>query len=165
MEESRGLFGRPRQLSHGKLVAAAPWPGRLRKTRRDRKPQMRTEAVYVALRIPDCAQCACVHDSQRPNARGSGTGAVHADTWKDHMTPASPFFSHLSSPSARRVTGTAVRLKVARRHAEKIWLLFLRSDVNAWARNSCFHCRDTFDMDRDQTDFSNRFSSVMRGSV
>lgn len=65
VEESHGLFGRPSQFSHGKLVAAAPWPGLMRRTQRDRKPQMRTEAVYVASRIPDCAQCACVLCTQQ----------------------------------------------------------------------------------------------------
>lgn len=65
VEWSHGLFGRPSQFSHGKLVAAAPWPGLMRRTQRDRKPQMRTEAVYVASRIPDCAQCACLRYTQR----------------------------------------------------------------------------------------------------
>lgn len=35
------------------------WLGLMRKNQRDRKPQMRTEAVYVALCIPDCP-CVCL---------------------------------------------------------------------------------------------------------
>lgn len=117
------------------------------------------------------AQCALYPAGERSSARGSGTGAVHADTWWDHMTlvplgaaqlknnndkASKTLFPQLNLPECQTNSWHMFeRLKVARLHAEEIWLLFFRSDFNARGRSSSFHSRDTFYMDRDQTDFFN----------
>lgn len=59
--------------------------GLMRKTWRDRKPQMRTEAVYMALRIPDCP-CTCLDYPQgkRSDAPGPWTAVVHVNKSPDN---------------------------------------------------------------------------------
>lgn len=59
VKQSHGLFGRPSQVFTWEAGHSGLLLGLWRKTGRDRKPQMRTEAVYMALCIPGCP-CTCL---------------------------------------------------------------------------------------------------------
>lgn len=69
------------EVGHSRLLL-----GLMKKTGRDRKPQMRTEAVYMALCIPDCpCRCLVYPLGKWSDAPGPWTAAVHVNKFPPNI--------------------------------------------------------------------------------